>query len=108
MGLARSHVRTLLVRDEDWTDGRSQRTPTDDAALLGELRQAIAELPSYGYRRACALVNRQRTARDAPRVNAKRVYRVMGAGLLLPKAPRQRQSARTHEGRVAVSRSDLR
>ncbi|WP_375574935.1 integrase core domain-containing protein, partial [Paracidovorax oryzae] len=27
---------------------------------------------------------------------------------LLPKAPRRRQSARTHEGRVAVSRSDLR
>ncbi len=30
------------------------------------------------------------------------------AGLLLPKAPRRRQSARPHEGRVAVSRSDLR
>lgn len=40
--------------------------------------------------------------------NAKRVYRVMAqVTLLLPKAPRRRQSARTHEGRVAVSRSDL-
>ncbi|BDE74775.1 hypothetical protein HQS1_58990 [Delftia lacustris] len=28
--------------------------------------------------------------------------------MLLPKAPRRRQSARTHEGRVAVSRSDPR
>ncbi|RCH25551.1 HTH-like domain protein [Pseudomonas aeruginosa] len=109
MGLARSHVRDLLGRGEDWTDGRSHRTPSDDAGLLAELRQEIADLPSYGYRRACALVNRQRAARGAPRVNAKRVYRVMAqAALLLPKAPRRRQSARTHEGRVAVSRSDLR
>lgn len=30
------------------------------------------------------------------------------AALLLPKTPRRRQSARTHEGRVAVSRRDLR
>lgn len=30
------------------------------------------------------------------------------AGLLLPKAPRRRQSSRTHEGGVAVSRSYLR
>jgi len=109
MGLARSHIRELLRRDDGWTDGRSHRTPSDDDELLAELREEIAQLPSYGYRRACALVNRQRTARGAARVNAKRVYRVMaGASLLLPKAPRRRQSARTHEGRVAVSRSDLR
>lgn len=109
MGLARSHVRELLGRGDDWVDRRSHRTLRDDVQLLAELRQEIAELPSYGYRRACALVNRQRMARGAPRINAKRAYRVMAtAGLLLPKAPRRRQSARTHEGRVAVSRSDRR
>ena len=96
MGLARSHVRDLFGRGEDWSDGRCQRTPSDDAGLLAELRQEIAQLPSYGYRRACALVNRQRAAQGAPKVNAKRVYRVMaGAGLLLPKAPRRRQSAKS-------------
>lgn len=109
MGLARSHVRKLRGRDDSWTDGRCQRTPKGDAQLLAELRQEIAELPSYGYRRACALVNRQRSAKGDVHVNAKRVYRVMAqAGLLLPKAPRRRQSSRTHEGRVAVARSDLR
>lgn len=46
MGLARSHVRDLLGREEDWTDGRSHRMPTDDAGLLAELRQEIAQLPS--------------------------------------------------------------
>ena len=109
MGLARSHVKDLLKRSADWTDGRSHRTPSDDAQLLDELRHEIAELPSYGYRRACALVNRQRRETGASPVNAKRVYRVLaGAGLLLPKAPRRRHSTRRHEGRVAVSRSDLR
>ncbi len=78
MGLARSHMRDLLVRDDAWTDGRRHRTPCGDADLLAELRQEIAQLPSYGYRRACALVNRQRAAQGAPRVNAKRVYRVDG------------------------------
>lgn len=109
MGLARSHVRDMLRRGSNWTDGRRHCTSKGDAQLLAELRQEIAELPSYGYRRACALVNRQRSARGDVRVSAKRVYRVMAqAGLLLPKAPRRRQSSRTHEGRVAVARSDLR
>ncbi len=58
MGLARSHVRELSRRDDSWTDGRRHRTPKGDAQLLAELRQEIAQLPSYGYRRACALVNR--------------------------------------------------
>lgn len=90
-------------------DGRTHRTPSDDDVLLAELRHEIADLPSYGYRRACALVNRQRAVRGDARVNPKRVYRVMAhAGLLLPKAPRRRQSARTHEGTVSVTSSDLR
>ena len=46
MGLARSHVRELLGRGDDWTDGRTHRTPKGDAGLLAELRQEIAELPS--------------------------------------------------------------
>ncbi len=101
MGLARSHVHDLLKRGDDWTDGRSHRTPRGDDALLGQLRQQIADLPSYGYRRACALVNRQRAGCGDARVNPKRVYRVMAqASLLLPKAPRRRQSARTHAGRL--------
>ena len=48
MGLARSHVHDLLKRGDDWTDGRSHRTPRGDDALLDQLRQEIADLPSYG------------------------------------------------------------
>jgi len=107
--LARSHIHELRHRDQSWRDGRTGRTPAGDADLLGELREQIAELPSYGYRRACALVNRQRALDGAARVNPKRAYRVMDqAGLLLPKAPRRRHSSRPHEGVVSVTRSDLR
>ena len=109
LGLARSHLNVLVARSASWQDGRSERTPVGDAELLVEIREQIMELPSYGYRRACALANRERTASGTARVNPKRVYRVMaGRGLLLPKAPRRRQSSRPHEGKVAVGRRDLR
>jgi len=107
--LARSHVNELHHRAEGWRDGRTCRAPVGDAQLIAEVRMQIADLPSYGYRRACALVNRQRAQEGAARVNPKRAYRVMAqAGLLLPKAPRRRQSSRAHDGVVAVDRSDLR
>jgi transposase InsO family protein len=107
LGLARSNVHALTSRPSSWLDGRRQRTPQDDSELLAEIREQIAELPSYGYRRACALVNRQRS--PARRVNPKRVYRVMaGNGLLLPKAPKRPHSSRPHHGTVAVATSDAR
>ncbi len=109
LGLARSHIHDLKRRPASWRDGRTARTPAHDAQLLADIREQISDLPSYGYRRACALVNRQRAQMGSSRVNPKRVYRVMaGNGLLLPKAPRRRQSSRSHEGKVCVERSDLR
>jgi putative transposase len=99
LGLARSNVQRLRARSGDWTDARTCRTArADDALLLDEIEAQITELPTYGYRSACA-----------PRVNTKRVYRVMaGHALLLPKAPRRQQSRRSHEGKVAVLKSDTR
>ena len=109
LGVARSNVRLHQARAPAWRDGRRGRGQAADAELLAELRKHILELPSYGYRRACALLNRQRTASGLPRVNHKRVYRLMaGNGLLLKKAPRRRQSSRLHMGKVAVNASDQR
>ena len=74
-----------------------------------QVREHIAHLPSYGYRRACALINRSREGAGLPRLNPKRVYPLMaGNGLLLPKAPRRRRSSRLHEGKVEVANSDQR
>jgi len=77
LGLARSNVHALRSRPTSWVDGRTGRTPHGDDELLAEIREQITELPSYGYRRACALVNRQRAISGVPLVNPKRVYRVM-------------------------------
>jgi len=108
LGVARSNVHALRSRPTTWVDGRTGRTPRGDSELLAEIREQIAELPSYGYRRACALVNQQRPA-GTPRVNPKRAYRVMaGNGLLLPKAPTRPRSSRPHNGTVAVQASDTR
>ncbi len=109
LGLARSNVHLRKARASSWVDGRTQRTPVGDEQLLADIRAQITELPSYGYRRACALVIRHRASVATPRVNAKRVYRVMAAnGLLLSKAPRRPQSSRRHNGIVSVQASDTR
>ncbi|MDB5742962.1 MAG: Integrase catalytic region [Polaromonas sp.] len=109
LGVARSNVHTRQARAPDWCDGRRARAQAADFELLAELRKHVLELLSYGYRRACALLNRQRMASGLPRVNHKRVYRLMaGNGLLLPKAPRRRQSSRLHTGKVAANASDQR
>ena len=109
LGLARSNVQAVRSRPASWVDGRTQRTSGGDEELLAHIREQITELPSYGYRRACALVNRKRAGTGAQRVNAKRVYRVMaGNALLLPKAPRRPQSSRAHTGTVSVQASNMR
>lgn len=102
LGVARSNVYTKVHRLTTWRDARKNRTPAPNEELLDEIRRHIADLPSYGYRRACALVNRQRRAEDRPVVNPKRAYRVMAeARLLLPKAPRRA----TFDGAPMASRS---
>lgn len=109
LGVARSNLHARAHRPKHWRDARKGRTPAPDDELLVEIRRHIADLPSYGYRRACALVNRERREQGRNVVNPKRVYRVMAeARLLLPKAPRRPQSSRPHDGKVAVAQSDVR
>jgi transposase InsO family protein len=111
LGVARSHVSELKARPADWTDGRTARAYDElaDLALADAVRAEIGELPTYGYRRAGALVNRRRAAAGLVVFNHKRFYRVMKAHrLLLPKAPKRRQSTRIHDGEVAVAASNQR
>lgn len=107
--MARSHPQALKIRSAIWSDGRRRRTPTGDEKLVDDIRRHIGEHPNYGYRRAFALLNRERAAAGHPRVNPKRVYRVMAAhGLLVPRAPKRRESSRRHDGTVAVAKSNQR
>jgi putative transposase len=111
LGVARSHVHEKAHRSSDWIDGRTvaRADPASDALLIDAVRAEITALPTYGYRRAGALVNRTRSLIGLRPVNHKRFYRVMKQhSLLLPKAPKRRASSRPHEGVVMVSESDRR
>ncbi len=49
---------------------------------------AVADLPTYGYRRVWALLRRESERDGLPVVNAKRVYRIMRThNLLLERKP---------------------
>jgi len=107
LGVARSNVDRRLRQPLGWQDGRC-RPRSQDAGLLAEIRPVIEERATYGYRRVQALVNRQRRHEARPAANHKAVYRVMrAAGLLLARHATPRPE-RTHEGRIAVARSDQR
>jgi putative transposase len=108
LGVSRSNLAVKSKRPTEWVDRR--KTPAlDDGPLVTELRGLVADVPTYGYRRVWALLRRSRGAQAQPRVNAKRVYRVMRTnGLLIERRPRHAQSVRRHDGKIAVDRSNAR
>ena len=100
-----------MVRPASWVDGRTVQTfhQPADAILVDAVRAEITALPTYGYRRAGALVNRTRALMGLQAINHKRFYRVMKENrLLLPKAPKRPLSSRVHDGVVAVAESNQR
>lgn len=101
MGVSRPHLSTS-VRAEARARGPYRKE--GDGELLGRIRAIVQGRPTYGYRRVTAMLNR---AEEEPRVNHKRVYRVMKvAGLLLPKhGPRPE---RPHDGKVITMASNMR
>ena len=108
LGVSRAQLSVHVHRKPGWRDGRQHRQ-RDDSALLARIMGALAELPSYGYRRVWALLRRQSEAERLPVVNAKRVYRVMrDHGLLLERKPAVPLAQQAHKGRVAVNESNRR
>lgn len=60
---------------------------------------AVADLPTYGYRRVWALLRRESERDGLPVVNAKRVYRIMRThNLLLERKPADPCRKRAHKG----------
>lgn len=111
LGVARSHVAQSAGSPADWIDGRTTQTfhQSADAILVDAVCAEVAALPTYGYRRVGALVNRTRALMGLPAINHKRFYRVMKANsLLLPKAPKRPVSSRVHNGVVAVDEPNQR
>ncbi|OUL88411.1 hypothetical protein CA602_11150 [Paraburkholderia hospita] len=95
--IARSDVATIWRGPADWR-GRTARSPSD-AGLVEEIRLAVADLPSYGYRRVWGLLRRQRKNHGAAPVNAKGVYRVMrDHGLPIERRTAPPRPQRRHDG----------
>jgi hypothetical protein len=80
---------------------------TDEGEFLSGIRKIIDQRPTYGYRRVTALLNRSLEAEWRPRVNHKRVYRIMKRnGLLLQR--HTGRAVRSHDGTVMTQRSNSR
>jgi putative transposase len=87
--------------------GRRGRPPLPEHDLLARIKELIAELPTYGYRRVHALLRQQAELEGWPPPNHKRVWRVMKAyNLLLTRHAGGVE--RRHDGRVAVEARNTR
>ncbi|WP_232371559.1 IS3 family transposase, partial [Leptospira ainazelensis] len=75
--------------------------------ILQTIKDVCHDRPTYGYPRITAIVNRINRNKDLPRVNHKRIYRIMKEqNLLLQRnAPRLK---RIHEGKIITLKSNLR
>lgn len=67
----------------------------------------IKERPTYGYKRVTAILNRKLEKIAAPRVNRKRIHRIMREHDLTW-APVIRKPVRTHDGKIIVDESNTR
>jgi hypothetical protein len=80
---------------------RIGRRPLPDERLVAQIKAAIAELPTYGYRRIHAILKRQALATGLKPPNHKQVHRVMKFhGLLLDR--HAGGAERRHDGRIMV------
>ena len=101
--VARSKVKVLLKRADDWKDrrlacNRSTHLQQDDS-LQEEIQEALVRHPSFGYKRLTAVINRKRQKTNQPRVNAKRVYCVAKQrNLLLVSKPSLPDYSKEHKG----------
>jgi len=79
----------------------------EDEYYLPLIRTITDERPTYGYRRVTALLNRALVGNAHPRVNHKRIYRIMKIHALLLRRYTGRP-ARSHDGVVMTQRSNMR
>ena len=106
LGVARSN---LAVQANTGVPVRRRGHPAKpEAELLAEIKQTIADQPTYGYRRVHALIRRRRQQQGGGAVNVKRVYRIMKVHGLLLERHTGTGEERRHDGRVAVDRPNTR
>ena len=103
--VSRSHQYQQRRRDRCCRPQRYNKA--EDDYYLPLIRTITDERPTYGYRRVTALLNRHLMTNGQPRVNHKRVYRIMQIhGLLLGRYTGR--PARAHDGVVMTQTSNIR
>ena len=105
LGVSRSQ---LTERLKGQSRPRSRYRKTDDAELLASVRTLVDVRPTYGYRRIGALLNRQRLQNSLPRLNHKRIYRLMAQNRMLLQRYTGKPPGRVHEGKIVTIRPNLR
>jgi transposase InsO family protein len=105
LGVSRSQLHERL---RGRSQSRRRYAKADDGELVPAIRALVDERPSYGYRRIGALLNRQRAAQGRPRVNHKRVYRLMAQNGMLLERHTGRPPGRPHSGQIITIRPNLR
>jgi putative transposase len=114
-------VRVLRVSRSNVLERRRERPapepPTESSpivesaeneAILSDVRALVNERASYGYRRITALLNRARVRGGKPRVNAKRIYRLMKREKLLLERCTGNHPGRKHDGVIITLKPNLR
>jgi hypothetical protein len=74
LGVSRSSLVEQLARQ---IKPRRRYRKAQDAAVLEEVRKLVKQRPTWGCRRIAAALNRQNAAAVRPRINRKRVFRLM-------------------------------
>lgn len=105
LGVARSN---LIERCAGITKPRGPYRKAADGELAPLIRAIVDARPTYGYRRVWALLNRQLRLIGKPKVNMKRVLRIMQAQKLTLERHTARRPGRTHDGVVMAPRSNIR
>lgn len=87
--------------------GRGRYAKPDDESYCALVRQITDQRATYGYRRVTAILNRHLSAQGKPRINHKRVYRIMKLNNLLLQKHTGRP-VRPHEGTIITLSSNMR
>ena len=84
LGVSRSNL--YEKREAGRISRRRRYRKAEDDTLLSLIREIVDAKTTYGYPRTTALLNQRLAELERPRVNKKRVYRIMAVNnLLLPK-----------------------
>jgi len=105
LGVARSNLVERLSADRR---KRDVYTKFFDVDLLPLIREFVDSRPTYGYRRITALLNRRFAAAGDPRVNHKRIFRIMKLHGLLLQRHTGKRIEKAHDGAVRTLRSNMR